>query len=381
LIHSDVSSLFLISAAIAAACAVATVYPYLIYPLLLRLLPVRLVAHADVPLRFSLLLCAYNEAESLPAKLQNVRALRARHPDLQVLAFDDGSNDGTWQLLSSDPALITAVRGKGRCGKAFGMKTLAKLAEGDVLVFTDANVIVDATALDRLRTYFGDPEVGGVCGSLVYEHDPDSATSTVGALYWRLEESIKELESRSGSVMGADGSIFSIRRTLYPDFPDTVLDDLTVSMSAVFAGKRLVRAADVVAYERSVAQRSEEFARKVRIAARAFHTNAVLLPQLRRMSPINRFKYASRKLIRWFGAVPLAVGSIAALVAAASVSLAAFAILAGLVAATGALAIVARRGPLAAGAEIVIAMGATAIGVFKAAQGHRMVTWAPPKSR
>jgi cellulose synthase/poly-beta-1,6-N-acetylglucosamine synthase-like glycosyltransferase len=373
--------LFLISAAIAAACAVATVYPYLIYPLLLRLLPVRLVAHADVPLRFSLLLCAYNEAESLPAKLQNVRALRARHPDLQVLAFDDGSNDGTWQLLSSDPALITAVRGKGRCGKAFGMKTLAKLAEGDVLVFTDANVIVDATALDRLRTYFGDPEVGGVCGSLVYEHDPDSATSTVGALYWRLEESIKELESRSGSVMGADGSIFSIRRTLYPDFPDTVLDDLTVSMSAVFAGKRLVRAADVVAYERSVAQRSEEFARKVRIAARAFHTNAVLLPQLRRMSPINRFKYASRKLIRWFGAVPLAVGSIAALVAAASVSPAAFAILSGLVAATGALAIVARRGPLAAGAEIVIAMGATAIGVFKAAQGHRMVTWAPPKSR
>ena len=76
-----------------------------------------------------------------------------------------------------------------------------------------------------------------------------SPTAKVGALYWRLEEATKALESRTGSVMGGDGSIFSIRRSLYPDFPDSVLDDLTVSMSPVFAGKRLIRADDVIAFE------------------------------------------------------------------------------------------------------------------------------------
>lgn len=381
MIQSDVSSIFFLSAGLAGICAIATVYPYVVYPALLRLLPVRPIVCADGSLSFSLLFCAYNEADSLPKKLENIRVLKGRHPDLQVLAFDDGSNDGTYELLSADPGLITTVRGEGRSGKARGMKTLARLATGEVLVFTDANVVLDAFALDRLRPYYGDPEVGGVCGTLLYENDGTSPTSKVGALYWRLEEATKALESRTGSVMGGDGSIFSIRRSLYPEFPDTVLDDLTVSMSPVFAGKRLVRAPDVVAYERCVTQRHEEFARKVRIAARAFHTNRVLLPQLRRMSLINRFKYGSRKLVRWFGAIPLAVGTLAALVAAACISPAALAVLAGLIVLAGVLAAGARHGPLAAGAEILIAMGATAIGVFKAMQGQTMVTWAPPKSR
>lgn len=373
--------IFTASAAVAVACAISAVYPYLIYPALLRLLPVRPIELADTLVRFSLLFCAYNEANSLPGKLENLRELKARHPDLQILAFDDGSSDGTYEMLAADPGLLTTVRGVGRSGKASGMKRLAKLATGDVLVFTDANVILDLSALERLRPYYGDPDVGGVCGSLVYEQDHASATSTVGALYWRLEEATKALESRTGSVMGGDGSIFSIRRSLYPDFPDSVLDDLTVSMSPVFAGMRLVRADDVIAFERSVTQRGEEFARKVRIAARAYHTNHVLLPQLRRMSLINRFKYASRKLVRWFGAIPLAVGAIAALVAAASLSRVAFAALLGLIFVVGLLAVRARRGPLAAGAEILFAIGATAIGVFKAIQGQTMVVWTPPKSR
>lgn len=378
MIQSDVFILFVGTSVV---CAIATIYPYVIYPALLRFFPDRPIACADAPFNFSLLFCAYNEAANLPEKLENIRALRARYPSLQVLAFDDGSNDGSFELLSADPDLITVVRGRGRSGKAFGMKTLAKSATGDVLVFTDANVILDVAALDRLRPYYGDPEVGGVCGTLIYEQDRSSPTSKVGALYWRLEEATKALESRTGSVMGADGSIFSIRRSLYPDFPDTVLDDLTVSMSPVFAGKRLVRAPDVVAYERCVTQRREEFARKIRIAARAFHTNLVLFPQLRRMSLVNRFKYTSRKLVRWFGAVPLAVGTLAALVAAASLSPAAFATLAALIAFVVMLAASASRGPLAAGAEIILAMGATAIGVFKAIRGQTMVTWTPPKSR
>src|SRR3546814_6771444 len=98
--------------------------------------------------------------------------------------------------------------------------------------------------------------------------DGESATASVGSLYWRIEERLKDEESRTGNVLGADGSIFSIRRALYPEFPDSVLDDLTVSMAVVFAGRRLVKAKDVIARERLVAGRGDEYRRKVRIAAR-----------------------------------------------------------------------------------------------------------------
>ncbi len=357
------------------------VYPYFLYPLVLRHLPKRPIAQAEQPATLSMLFCAYNEAASLPDKLANLRRLKQRHPHIEILAFDDGSSDGTADLIDGEPDLIRLIRGGGRSGKAAGMKQLAAAATGDILVFTDANVIVDDAALDRLMPYYGDPTVGGVCGTLVYSSDPGSATAEVGSIYWQLDEKLRGLESRSGNVMGADGSIFSIRRSLYPVFPDTVLDDFTVSMSVVFAGFRLVKAPDVIAYEKSVSKRGEELRRKIRIGARSYHTHAYLRPQLRNMAAIDRFKYASRKLLRWFGGVFLTLGGLftIATIASVSINLAAAALGAGFV--LGVLALGMQSGPLAKIGDAVLATFATLIGIIKGMRGETMVTWAPAKSR
>lgn len=325
--------------------------------------------------------CAYNEARAMPEKIENLEALKRKHPDIQVLAFDDGSSDTTYDQLSARPDLLTVVRGGGRNGKAHGMKLLAKLATGDVIVFTDANVILRLDALDNLARYFSDPAVGGLCGSLHYVGEDGSATANVGGLYWKLEEYLKGLESETGNVMGADGSIFALRRELYPSFPDTVLDDLTVSMAAVFGGRRLIKVDDVVAYERLVSKRNEELSRKVRIAARAFHTHLHLVPQLRQMQGIDKFKYMSRKFIRWFGGLFLMVGVIAGVAWAFALSplfgLAAIVCVA-LVCVLGARV---QSGVVASVAEIVIALMATLLGVFRAMRGQTFVVWSPAKSR
>lgn len=356
-------------------------YPYLIYPLVLRCLPQKPVAKTANDATMSLLFCCYNEAHSLPEKLENLRLLRARYPSLQVLAFDDGSNDGTAELLRAEPGLVTLVEGSGRSGKAAGMKRLVAQATGDILVFTDANVLLDEAALDNLRPYYGDPAVGGVCGTLVYSADPASATAVVGSAYWQLDEILREAESATGNVMGADGSIFSVRRELYPTFPDTVLDDFTVSMSVVFAGYRLMKAGDVIAREKSVSVRRDELRRKIRIGARSYHTHAYLRPQVRCMAAVDRFKYTSRKLLRWFGGVFLAVAALSAIGAllAYSVTLAA-----GILAVSGVIGVLAlttSSGPLAKIADTVLAIFATLVGVVKALRGETVMTWAPAKSR
>ncbi|MDC0660364.1 glycosyltransferase [Leisingera sp. SS27] len=363
-------------------CALLVIYPYLIYPLLLRLLPARAVARDPAhSCSATLVFCAYNEGGVMAEKLKNIETLKARHPDLEVLAFDDGSSDSTYEQLAARPDLLTVVQGGGRNGKAHGMKRLAARARGEIMIFTDANVLLDETAVSNLFAWYADPQVGGVCGTLKYLGAGESATASVGGLYWRLEEKLKSQESHTGNVMGADGSIFSLRRALYPEFPDTVLDDLTVSMAAVFAGKRLIKADDVIAYERLVASRGEEFSRKVRIAARAYHTHMHLRPQLAGMAPADKFKYLSRKVIRWFGGLFLILGAGLTVLTAALISpLLGLAALALLLAAC-LLGPRIKSGPAGAIAEIVLALLATLLGVLRALRGQTVVTWSPAKTR
>lgn len=363
-------------------CIVLVVYPYVVYPRLLSLLPSKPIARQPgYDASVTLVFCAFNEGSVMAEKIANLDKLKARYPDLEILAFDDGSSDSTFEQLDARRDLLTVVQGGGRNGKAHGMKKLAKMATGDIMVFTDANVLLDEDAIENLLAWYADPEVGGVCGTLKYLGAEHSTTAAVGGFYWRLEEKLKSEESRSGNVMGADGSIFSLRRALYPEFPDTVLDDLTVSMAAVFAGKRLIKVEDVIAYERLVAARGEEFSRKVRIAARAYHTHLHLRPQLAKMSGQDKFKYLSRKLVRWFGGLFLILGAVLSVILAAQISpylgLAAIVVLA--------IAIWAGKhaqsGPLGAVSEIILALMATLIGVRRAMKGQTVVTWAPAKTR
>ena len=367
---------------IAVICALLVLYPYAIYPVLLKLLPKRPLRLSDVKSpSITMVFCAYNEARAMPEKIENLDALKRKHPGIQILAFDDGSSDTTYDQLSARPDLLTVVRGGGRNGKAHGMKLLAGRATGDVIVFTDANVTLRLDALENLARYFSDPEVGGLCGSLHYIGEDGSATANVGGLYWKLEEYLKGLESETGNVMGADGSIFALRRELYPSFPDTVLDDLTVSMAAVFNGRRLIKVEDVIAYERLVSKRNEEFSRKVRIAARAFHTHLHLVPQLKQMGGVDKFKYMSRKFIRWFGGLFLTIGVIAGVAWAFVLSPIFGLAMAAVVALACIVGVKVQKGAVASIAEIVIALMATLLGVFRAMRGQTFVVWSPAKSR
>lgn len=372
---------FIVLSLVALMCAIAVLYPYLIYPQVLKVLPVKEVIKGEGASTITLVFCAFNEELVIKDKLKNLEELKIRYPELEVLAFDDGSTDSTYDLLASRSDLLKVKRGGGRNGKAHGMKLMVEEASGEVLVFTDANVILAPDALDNLLAYYVDPTVGGVCGSLKYIGDNESSTAAVGSLYWRLEEYLKKEESRTGNVMGADGSIFSIRRELYPEFPDTVLDDLTVSLAVVFSGLRLIKAEDVVAYEQLVTERGEEFSRKVRIAARAFHTHMYLMPQLKQMKPVDKFKYSSRKFIRWFGALFVVVGAVSGICAVTILSPILAVFIAVLTALTFSWGMLSSQGVVSSVTEILIALFATLLGVFSAMRGKTFSVWNPAKSR
>ena len=129
--------------------------------------------------------------------------------------------------------------------------------------FTDANVQLDEDGFAHLARYFSDPDIGCVCGHLIYVNSEESSTASVSSAYWRLEELIKKLESDTGDVMGADGSIFAIRRSFHRKVPNDIIDDFFTSFSILCDGKRVIRAPELMAYERSDASSTVEFRRKV----------------------------------------------------------------------------------------------------------------------
>jgi cellulose synthase/poly-beta-1,6-N-acetylglucosamine synthase-like glycosyltransferase len=365
------------------ACALAVVYPYAIYPLILARLPERpLRPLAERPRgRLSLAFCAYNEAAVLAEKINNLKRLKEADPDLEILAYSDGSADATAEMLQAEADWIRVFAAEERHGKSHGMNTLVTAARGDILVFTHANVLLEPGALAALQRNFADPSVGCVCGQLIYTNPEEGATAATGSLYWRLEERVKALESRSGSTMGADGSIFAVRRALYRPVPPDIIDDMFISLSILCDGYRVIRDPLVIAYERTATDSGDEFRRKVRIACQAFNCHRLLSPRLRRLPALDRFKYASHKLLRWFGIYFFALGAAAAAAWLLLQGLGLVA-LAGLVVAVLGYA-AGRAGvprKLAQGVEIIRAMAATGWGLIRAQRGERFQTWELPAS-
>jgi cellulose synthase/poly-beta-1,6-N-acetylglucosamine synthase-like glycosyltransferase len=261
------------------------------------------------------------------------------------------------------------------------MNLLASRASGDVILFTDANVMLDIDCLENLRRSFEDPEIGCVCGNLIYTNGKDSVTASTGSLYWKLEEGIKRLEQETGSVMGADGSLFAVRRSLHRAPPDNIIDDMFVSFWVLIQGYRIVQSKDARAYEESVSSASDEFGRKSRIACQAFNVHRLIWPELRKMNFVTVYKYVSHKLLRWLSIYFMALGAILFL---AALTVAGYAWAAGvLVALTIVGAILGAKyaiKPFSQIVDIVTSLAGAGLGIWKSVRGESFQTWTPVAS-
>jgi len=223
-----------------------------------------------------------------------------------ILVGCDGCLDGTAAAArAAGGARTRVVEFRERRGKASVLNDLVRVSSADVLVFTDANTVFAAGALDALRRRFDDPSVGAVCGRLEFE-TAAGACATPESAYWDRETRSKEAEGELGVCLGANGAIYAARRELVAPLPDdtTSMDDFLIPARVARAGRRVVFAGDAVAREDAARDVAAEAARRFRIGIGA---GQVLRRELWLWvwprHPRLTLAFFSRKAARWLAPV------------------------------------------------------------------------------
>ena len=262
----------------------------------LRPWPVRRGPH-EPPV--SIVMVVRDEAGVLRGKLRNLLELDYPPHLYEVIVVSDGSVDATESILRecADPRVRIVLNQLSR-GKACGLNDGIQMSQGDLVMFTDARQRIEPGALRALAENFVDPEVGCVSGELMLG---DSQTGEAGegmGLYWRVEKKVRELESASGSVVGATGALYALRRELLVAVPEgTILDDVYIPMQVARQGKRVVFEPRARAWDSADLGTGREFARKVRTLSGNYQLLQLAPWLLSGSNPI-RFEFISHKLLR-----------------------------------------------------------------------------------
>ncbi len=248
----------------------------------------------------SLLICAYNEEEVIAEKIQNSLALNYPSSKLHIAVASDGSSDKTAEIARSfSGESVTLFDYKERTGKIGAILKTVPCLSSDVIVFSDANTMYAPDAVKKLVRSFNDAEVGAVSADVIMQNE-ETTFGRSESSYYSYERWIQRKESEIGSIIGADGGMYAIRRELFKaPSPNIILDDFVISMNVALQGKRVVFDEDAIGFEMSTITHKAEFFRKSRVVAGAVQA----LKQAEGIpgpgQPGLFVSFLSHKLLRW----------------------------------------------------------------------------------
>lgn len=280
-------------------------YSYLGYLAVLKLIALFKPAcrPANVPLcemRVTLLISAYNEERVIEKKILNSLALNYPGSLLEIVVVSDGSTDSTCDIVSRYAnRQVKLLRYEGRNGKTACLNKAVVEAQGEVVVFSDANSQYDKDAIRELVKHFSNQRTGFVTGRTIYlSGDGEAASASIG-LYSKIEQWTKTLESEIASCIGADGAIFAIRKALYRPLNSVDINDLVIPLNVLEQGYFGRLENNAFCFEKMASRPRDEFFRQVRITNR---TIRAVVNHVNLLDPLQfgilSFEFFSHKVAR-----------------------------------------------------------------------------------
>lgn len=286
-------------------------YSYFFYTLLLAVIAmfrVRETYDTEYTPHVTMVTAALNEAETIKNKAENCLQLNYPEDKIKFIWVTDGSTDGTDDILKQYPQ-FKVLHQNERKGKSHAINRAMEYADTEIVVFSDANSMLNSNAVNELVKLFQIPTTGCVAGvKNIAATGNASVVSSGEGIYWRIENLVKKLESDVYSTVGAAGELFAIKTKYFEPIPiDAILDDFVLSLSIALRRKRIRFTPRAIASETASVDVPEEKKRKTRIAAGCLQT-MLRMPQL--LNPFKTsflsFQYFSHKILRWT-VIPLGI--------------------------------------------------------------------------
>ncbi|HTU20027.1 MAG TPA: glycosyltransferase family 2 protein [Gemmataceae bacterium] len=128
----------------------------------------------------SVVIPVFNERDSLPALYAEIAGVaRTERLDLEVLFVDDGSTDGSWQIiaeLAREHGEVHGLRFRRNFGKAAALSAGFHAAHGDIILTLDADLQDDPAEIPRFLTRLNETKSGQgldvISGWKRVRHDP-----------------------------------------------------------------------------------------------------------------------------------------------------------------------------------------------------------------
>ncbi len=263
------------------------------------------IAPAHLPV--TIIVTAYNEEDVLEQKIRNTLAIDYPADKLQIIFITDGSSGDPARVFTNYPS-VRLMHQPERKGKYAAIKRAMQSVQTPVVVFSDANTLLNKECIKNIVPHYSDERVGGVAGEKkITGSKKISAAGVAEKIYWKYESLMKKLDAGLNTVTGAAGELFSIRTALFKALDDEViLDDFVISMQVCLQGYKIAYEPGAFATELPSASLADEEKRKVRISAGAYQSIGYLREGFNIFKyPLLAFQFLSRRLLRWICCPPL----------------------------------------------------------------------------
>jgi poly-beta-1,6-N-acetyl-D-glucosamine synthase len=291
------------------ACLITIAYTYVGYGAFLYLIlkikrliiPVRSHMNKEDEPHVSFIVPCYNEADILEDKILNTLTLDYPKNKIEFIFITDGSDDDS-NAIVNNYADIILMHEPVRKGKSAAENRSVAKAKGDVIIFSDANTMLQPDAVYQLVKHYADPHIGAVSGEKrIVQQGKENAAGSGEGFYWKYESKLKKWDAELYSIVGAAGELFSFRKRLYIKLEeDTILDDFMLSLRIAARGYRVHYEPAAIATETSSVNSKEELKRKIRICAGGWQAMKRMTFLLNPFNdPLLSFQYISHRVLRW----------------------------------------------------------------------------------
>jgi cellulose synthase/poly-beta-1,6-N-acetylglucosamine synthase-like glycosyltransferase len=248
-------------------------YIYLGYPALVVLLskirPKQVNKDFYQP-QVTILISAYNEERYIEETIKNKLGLNYPKDKMEIIVISDGSTDRTDDIVRKYLNHgVRLLRQEPRAGKTSALNLGVQRAAGKILVFSDANSIYEQNALAFLVQNFNDPEIGYVTGKMIYTNPDGTVIGDGCSAYMKYENYLRKLETKAGSIVGVDGGVDAVRKSLYQPMNPEQLPDFVLPLRVIEQGYRVIYEPMAILREPALQSSKDEYKMRVRVSLRA----------------------------------------------------------------------------------------------------------------